>query len=139
MDKKPLILAHRGLVTEYQENTLEAIQGAIDNPHCDGAEFDVFLTKDNKVVLFHDENMKRLTGVDKSIYEMTWEELKNIQVLPEIEVDGDIHLLEEQVEYDQIRESILESMGYKVIRFRNIEVLKEWEKVEEDLRAVFDC
>ncbi|PSR11973.1 MAG: hypothetical protein DA408_19995 [Bacteroidetes bacterium] len=60
MKKKPLILAHRGLVTEYQENTLPAIQSAIDNPYCDGTEFDVFLTKDNKVVLLHDENLKRL-------------------------------------------------------------------------------
>ncbi len=90
MKKTPLILAHRGLVTEYQENSLPAIQGAIDNPYCNGTEFDVFLTKDNKVVLFHDENMKRLTGVDRSIYDMTWEDLKTIQILPEIEVDGGI-------------------------------------------------
>ena len=88
MKKTPLILAHRGLVTEYQENTLAAIQSAIDDPHCDGTEFDVFLTKDNKVVLFHDENLKRLTGVDRNIYDMTWEDLKTIQILPEIEVDG---------------------------------------------------
>ncbi len=90
MKKTPLILAHRGLVTEYQENTLPAIQGAIDNPYCNGTEFDVFLTKDHKVVLFHDENMKRLTGVDRSIYDMTWNDLKTIQILPEIEVDGGI-------------------------------------------------
>ncbi|KAA3638956.1 MAG: hypothetical protein DWQ02_04380, partial [Bacteroidetes bacterium] len=90
MKKTPLILAHRGLVTEYQENSLPAIQGAIDNPYCDGTEFDVFLTKDNKVVLFHDENMKRLTGINRSIYDMTWEDLKTIQILPEIEVDGGI-------------------------------------------------
>ena len=88
MQKQPLILAHRGLVTKYQENTLAAIQGAIDDEHCDGTEFDVFLTKDNKVVLFHDENLKRLTGVDRNIYDMTWDDLKTIQVLPEIEVDG---------------------------------------------------
>jgi len=65
MEKLPLVLAHRGLVTEYQENTMMAIQAAIHSPHCDGTEFDVFLTKDNKVVLFHDENLKRLTGIDK--------------------------------------------------------------------------
>ncbi len=57
MEKLPLILAHRGLVTEFQENTLDAVQAAIDSPYCDGTEFDVFLTKDNKVVLFHDENL----------------------------------------------------------------------------------
>jgi glycerophosphoryl diester phosphodiesterase len=90
MKKTPLILAHRGLVTEYQENTLPAIQSAIDNQCCDGTEFDVFLTKDNKVVLFHDENLKRLTGIDRSIYDMTWNDLKTIQILPEIEVDGGI-------------------------------------------------
>lgn len=84
---KPLILAHRGLVTEYPENTMPAIQGALNNPHCDGAEFDVFLTKDNKVVLFHDENMKRLTGVDKSIYDMTWADLQTISIQKTIEVD----------------------------------------------------
>lgn len=88
MKKHPLILAHRGLVTEYQENTLASIEAAIDSNVCDGSEFDVFLTKDNKVVLFHDENMKRLTGIDRSIYDMTWDDLKTIQVKQEIEVDG---------------------------------------------------
>jgi glycerophosphoryl diester phosphodiesterase len=86
--KTPMILAHRGLVTEYQENTLEALDAAIANRYCNGVEFDVFLTKDNKVVLFHDENMKRLTGVDRMINDMTYAELKTIQILPEIEVDG---------------------------------------------------
>jgi len=88
MKKIPLILAHRGLVTEYQENTLPAVQAAIDSPYCNGTEFDVFLTKDNKVVLFHDENLKRLTGIDRNIYDLTWADLQTIQILPEIEVDG---------------------------------------------------
>ncbi len=88
MEKLPLILAHRGLVTEFQENTLNAVQAAIDSPYCDGTEFDVFLTKDNKVVLFHDKNLKRLTGIDRNIYDLTWDDLKTIQVLQEIEVDG---------------------------------------------------
>lgn len=90
MKKTPLILAHRGLVTEYQENTLPAIQAAISSPYCNGTEFDVFLTKDNKVVLFHDENLKRVTGVDRNIYDLTWDDLKTIKILPEIEVDGGI-------------------------------------------------
>ncbi len=92
MEKLPLILAHRGLVTKFQENTLPAVQAAIDSPFCDGTEFDVFLTKDNRVVLFHDENLKRLTGIDKNIYDLTWADLKTIQILPEIEVDGGMRL-----------------------------------------------
>lgn len=34
--KTPMILAHRGLVTEYQENTLEALDAAIANRYCNG-------------------------------------------------------------------------------------------------------
>ncbi|MEM7103483.1 MAG: glycerophosphodiester phosphodiesterase family protein [Bacteroidota bacterium] len=87
-DGKPLILAHRGLVTAFQENTMASIKAALDSPHCHGAEFDVFLTKDKKVVLFHDENLKRLTGIDRNIHDMTWDDLKTITVLKDIEVDG---------------------------------------------------
>jgi glycerophosphoryl diester phosphodiesterase len=87
---RPLILAHRGLVTAFQENTMASIQAAFENPYCDGAEFDVLLTKDNQVVLFHDENMKRLTGIDKFIQEMTWVELKKIPILADLQVDGGI-------------------------------------------------
>lgn len=88
MNNRSLIVAHRGLVTQHQENTLPAIQAAMDSRFCDGAEFDVFLTKDNRVVLFHDENLKRVTGEDLNIYDLTWADLKTIQILPQIEVDG---------------------------------------------------
>jgi len=66
---KLLILARRGLVTEFQENTLSAVKRAMENEECDGCEFDLFLTKDDKVVPFQDENLKRVTGIDKSIYD----------------------------------------------------------------------
>ncbi len=39
---KPLILAHRGLVTKVQENTMSAVKAALENKKCDGCEFDVF-------------------------------------------------------------------------------------------------
>ena len=44
-----------------------------------------------------------------------------------IEVDGEIH--NDQKEADQIRTEILESLGYKVIRFTNEEVLQNYENV----------
>ena len=106
MNSTPLILAHRGLVTEYQENTLPAIQAAIDSPVCHGTEFDVFLTKDNRVVLFHDENLKRLTGEDRNIYDLTWEDLKTIQVLPEIEVDGGMRKYESPGEIPLLEDAL---------------------------------
>ena len=40
-----------------------------------------------------------------------------------IEVDGDIHI--KQKEYEESRSRILESLGYRVIRLKNEEVLKD--------------
>ena len=41
-----------------------------------------------------------------------------------IEIDGDSHFSQEGKEYDQIRTEKLESLGIKVIRFSNLEVLE---------------
>jgi len=48
-----------------------------------------------------------------------------------IEIDGKIHL--EKIEYDKIREEILIEMGYNIIRFKNEEVLNNWETVATKL------
>ena len=39
-----------------------------------------------------------------------------------IEIDGDSHLVKEQMEYDKTRTEYLEELGYKVIRFTNDDV-----------------
>ncbi len=51
------------------------------------------------------------------------------------EIDGPIHL--EQQEYDQERKADLEAIGYKVIRFTNDDVLKDWDRVESKLLSFF--
>lgn len=51
-----------------------------------------------------------------------------------IEVDGSQHL--EQVEYDEQRTKYLESLGYKVIRFWNNEVMKDLDGV---IRAIWNA
>ena len=96
-------------MTKYQENTLAAVKASIDSPYCNGTEFDVFLTKDNKVVLFHDESLKRVTGVDRSIYDMTWDDLKTIPILDEIEVDGGLRKYDKQ-ESIPLLEDVLEEL-----------------------------
>lgn len=48
-----------------------------------------------------------------------------------IEVDGYTHLLENVIEKDQIRQNSLEAAGFKVIRFKDEEVLKEINRVRE--------
>lgn len=108
---KPLILAHRGLVTKFQENTLSAVKAALASEKCDGCEFDVFLTKDDKVVLFHDENLKRVTGVNKSIYDMTWKDLQNLTVQKRIEVDGGMRYYEKEEKIPLLSDILQEIKG----------------------------
>jgi very-short-patch-repair endonuclease len=48
-----------------------------------------------------------------------------------IEVDGYTHLLENVIQNDMIRQQKLEVAGFKVIRFKDEEVLKEIIKVRE--------
>ena len=60
---------------------------------------------------------RRQHPVDKFIPDFVCLEKKLI-----VEVDGDYHLTEEQVELDKIRTQILEEMGYRVVRFSNSDV-----------------
>lgn len=46
-----------------------------------------------------------------------------------IEVDGDQHLIDENIDYDKERTKIFNSYYLKVIRFRNVEVFEEFDKV----------
>ena len=76
-----LVIAHRGIHNnkDIPENSIlafkEAIKGNLP------IEFDIRITKDNKLVVFHDGNLKRMTGIDKNIEELTLDEVKNIHLL----------------------------------------------------------
>ena len=56
-------IAHRGLSTEYPENTLLAFKKALE-AGADGIETDLRLSLDEEVILFHDANLKHITGYD---------------------------------------------------------------------------
>lgn len=73
------ITAHRGSSKTAPENTMSAIEAAIEEM-ADYAEIDVQLTADGVVVLGHDSSLRRVAGVNRSIGSMTWEELQQIDV-----------------------------------------------------------
>ena len=50
-----------------------------------------------------------------------------------IEVDGSHHLVGEKIEYDRIRDEYLSSLGLRVLRFTNTEVLTHIEGVVESI------
>ena len=78
MDKK--IIAHRGVFDNKKiiENTKEAFLEAINNNY--SFELDVQLTKDNKLIVFHDDNLKRLCNVNKNIKNCLYDEINSLNL-----------------------------------------------------------
>lgn len=74
-DRKPIIVGHRGAKGLAPENTMPAFQIAADL-RIDGVEFDVQRTRDGQLIVFHDENVKRVTGVEGMVEAMTLDEIK---------------------------------------------------------------
>lgn len=74
---KIMVTSHRGYSAVAPENTLPSFEAAID-AGADCAELDVQLTKDGVVMLTHDTNLKRTTGKDANIYDLTYEEVKQL-------------------------------------------------------------
>lgn len=75
--KLPEITSHRGDSVSAPENTIPAFESAIHNM-ADYAELDVHLTKDGVVVVMHDESLKRTTGLNKDIWQTTYDEIKHL-------------------------------------------------------------
>lgn len=73
------IVAHRGASFDAPENTVSAFKLAWEQG-ADGAEFDVYLTRDGQIVACHDKDMKRTAGSNKLIVESTFEELRQLDV-----------------------------------------------------------
>lgn len=70
------LIAHRGYYNNKKgipENSVMAFKKAIDNNYL--VELDVRLTKDKKLVVFHDDNLKRVCGVNKRVKDLTYKEL----------------------------------------------------------------
>ncbi len=74
-------VGHRGASYLAPENTLASFQLAW-KLGADAAECDVMLTSDNRVIVFHDKNSKRLTGNNGIIRNTPWSELSQLTIIP---------------------------------------------------------
>jgi glycerophosphoryl diester phosphodiesterase len=85
--------AHRGLYNKEQtipENSIAAFSAAIDEGY--GIELDIQLSSDEEVVVFHDDDLKRICGQDGRVDSFTFEQLKKFKLFA---TDYEIpHLLE---------------------------------------------
>lgn len=76
---RPLIIAHRGNPDAAPENTLSALKSALEIG-VDFLETDLRLTKDNEIVLFHDDDLVRVASQEGVIRNMTLDELCEIDI-----------------------------------------------------------
>lgn len=77
----PIALAHRGADVQ-RENTLTAVRQAVEAGF-GYIELDVHATADDKVVVFHDETLDRITTGTGKLADTTWAELADIRIVGE--------------------------------------------------------
>jgi glycerophosphoryl diester phosphodiesterase len=134
----PELIARRGNVAEYPENTLPALRSALEL----GARqlaFDVQLSVDRHPVLLNDSNLQRIAGVNRNALEMTWSELTEIAVsepqrFAQCFTDIGIPRLGQAVEvlashpaataFVEIKRASLREFGHETVVRRICEVLK---------------
>lgn len=76
------MFAHRGyhsLKKGIPENSLPAFRAAMEKNY--GIELDIHITKDRQLVVFHDDTLTRVCGIDRRPEEMTLQELKGCTLL----------------------------------------------------------
>lgn len=86
-NNKPFVWAHRGASGYLPENTLMAFQEVVDMG-ADGIELDVQLTKDDEIVVIHDEWIDRTSNGKGWVKDYTLEELRGFnynKTKPEVE------------------------------------------------------
>lgn len=94
----PVVVGHRGS-QEGVENTLRAVKGAVD-AKADYAEVDILLSKDGVPMVIHDDNLKRLSGENRNVYDLTARQLSKIS-LSQKDHSGRISTLQETIDYSR--------------------------------------
>ena len=76
-----MIIAHRGVHNnkDLPENSLVAFKKALDKNYA--IEFDIEITKDDKLVIHHDDNLIRMTGINKNVEDMDFNEIRKLHLL----------------------------------------------------------
>lgn len=78
--KKVMLLAHRGFSGNYPENSPLAFRKAVEETAVDGFESDVHITKDGKLIIFHDASVERTSNGTGFIKDHTYEEMLQLDI-----------------------------------------------------------
>lgn len=77
------LIAHRGGVVgeEYAENSPGSLEAAVERGYW-MVEVDIRESRDGRLVVQHDEDFRRFYGVDRTVAEMTWDEIAELRAEP---------------------------------------------------------
>ncbi|ATW88702.1 glycerophosphoryl diester phosphodiesterase [Halohasta litchfieldiae] len=83
---EPNVIAHRGFAGIYPENTVAAVEGSVADGRASTVEVDVMPTADGEIVVFHDDDLSRLTNAPDSvsgtnIWELPYDRITGYSVL----------------------------------------------------------
>lgn len=98
-----MLVAHRGFRKLTGENRMIDFRNALKV--CKAVEFDIRMTKDNKIIIFHDHHFRRIGQTDQTVKNLTYDEIKNIdffkkntEYLPPLFIEDFIKELADQYE-----------------------------------------
>lgn len=101
---RPIVLAHRGGSLLAPEHTMPAFEKA-QSLGVDGFEIDIRLTKDEEIVVFHDETIDRTSDGSGFIKDYTLEELKSFNYgYHFVDLDGIAPYKDEKIDIVTLRE-----------------------------------
>ena len=114
---KNRFIAHRGLHKSriIPENSIQAFKNAMEKNYA--IEFDINITIDKQIVIFHDDDLNRLCNKKEKIEEVTYDFLKDLKLY---ESDEKIPLLKELL--DEVNEKI--PLVIEIKKHKNIGLLE---------------
>lgn len=131
---KNRFIAHRGLHKSriIPENSIQAFKNAMEKNYA--IEFDINITIDKQIVIFHDDDLNRLCNKKEKIEEVTYDFLKDLKLY---ESDEKIPLLKELL--DEVSGKI--PLVIEIKRHKNIGLLENilFEILEEYKGKYFIC
>jgi glycerophosphoryl diester phosphodiesterase len=133
--QRPLVVGHRGVPRVHQENTLAGFRRAVALG-VPAIELDVRLTADHQAVVFHDTDLRRLTGTPRNVSDLTWDQVSRLRIRREVRMGLDatgaaVVLRYEREERIPLFAEVLAEVGSKVVI--NVELkldLPRWWPVE---------
>lgn len=113
---QPMMVAHRGLSGIAPQNSIPAVEKAIEYGY-DGCEFDIHTTKDGQWVVIHNDTVDAMTDGEGNVADFTLEEIRKLKLDSGNGIEDYENLLVPTLE--EVLEIIAESEIIPVIEIKN--------------------